>query len=223
MGHFGQQPPRQVLLDYPPGLPPAGQNGRELGAAFHGDCALLCRAKGALPMSDRLRAFFSRLRAVFSKARLDDDFNEELAAHVDLLTSENEKAGMTPQEARRAALVRLGGGELTREIHRKPRGLPFLEMRSQNQSFSDMAGYFAFYGVGDSKLTGSGEPERLTSVPVSENFFPVLGVQAQLGRLFKDDECKWNGPRVVLLSHGLWKRRFGSDPLVVGRALTLDD
>src|SRR5712664_818859 len=79
------------------------------------DCALLCRAKGALPMNDALRAFFSRLRAIFSKTRLDDDFNEELAAHVDLLTSENEKAGMTPEEARRVALVRVGGRELTRE------------------------------------------------------------------------------------------------------------
>jgi predicted permease len=255
-------------------------------------------------MSDALRAFLSRLRAIFSKARLDDDFNEELAAHVDLLASENEKAGMKPKEARRAALVRLGGRELTREIHRETRGLPFLEvfsqdfryalrtlrrdagfftaavcivglgigasatifsvvnalllrplpfhdparlvwianddagtgglsaqtvqvdplleMRSQNHSFSDMAAYFAFYGVGDSKLTGSGEPERLTSVPVSENFFPLLGVQPQVGRLFNDDECKWNGPKVVLLSDGLWKRRFGSDPSVVGRALTLD-
>jgi predicted permease len=256
-------------------------------------------------MSDALRAFFSRLRTIFSKTRLDDDFNEELAAHVDLLASENEKVGMTPEEARRAALIRLGGRELTREIHRETRGLPFLEifwqdfryalrtlrrdsgfftaavcivglgigasatifsvvnalllrplpfqdparlawianddggtgglssqtvqvdpfveLRAQNESFSDMAAYFAFYGVGDSKLTGSGEPERLTSVPVSENFFPLLGVQPQLGRLFNDDECKWNGPKVVLLSHGLWKRRFGSDPSVVGRALTLDD
>jgi len=44
-----------------------------------------------------------------------------------------------------------------------------------------------------------------------------------VGGLFNDDECKWNGPKAVLLSHGLWKRRFGSDPTVVGRALTLDD
>src|SRR5258707_2439246 len=96
------------------------------------DCALVCRAKGALPMNDPLRAFFSRLRAIFSKTRLDDDFNEELAAHVDLLTSENEKVGMTPEQARRAALVRLGGRELTREIHRQTRGLPVLEVFSHD-------------------------------------------------------------------------------------------
>ena len=55
-------------------------------------------------MSDALRAFFSRLRAIFFKTRLDGEFNEELAAHVDLLAAENEKAGMTPEEARRAVV-----------------------------------------------------------------------------------------------------------------------
>jgi predicted permease len=99
----------------------------------------------------------------------------------------------------------------------------FLDLRERSQSFSEMAAYFAFYGVGDSKLTGNGEPERLTGVPVSENFFPLLGVAPQLGRLFSAEECKWNGPKAVLLSQGLWKRRFASDPSIVGRPLTLDD
>jgi predicted permease len=99
----------------------------------------------------------------------------------------------------------------------------FLDLRAQSQSFSDMAAFFAFYGVGDNKLTGQGEPERLSGVPVSANFFQLLGVQPQLGRLFAPDECKWNGPKVVLLSHGLWVRRFGSDPRIVGQTLTLND
>jgi predicted permease len=98
-----------------------------------------------------------------------------------------------------------------------------LDLRERNKSFSDIAGYFAFYGVGDSKLAGNGEPERLSGVPVSENFFPLLGVQPLLGRLFTAEECKWNGPKAVLLSYGLWKRRFGSDPAVVGKAIRLDD
>jgi putative ABC transport system permease protein len=98
-----------------------------------------------------------------------------------------------------------------------------LDFRQRNKSFSDVAGYFAFYGTGDSKLTGNGEPERLSTVPVSQNFFPLLGVQPQLGRLFSDDECKWNGPHVVLLSHGLWERRFGSDPNIAGTTIRLDD
>jgi predicted permease len=99
----------------------------------------------------------------------------------------------------------------------------FLDLRAQNQSFSDIAAYFAFYGVGDNKLTGQGEPERLSSVPVSQNFFPLLGVQPQLGRLFTAEECKFNGPKAVLLSHGLWVRRFASDPRIVGRPLTLNN
>src|SRR5258707_8977275 len=56
----------------------------------------------------------------------------------------------------------------------------FLDLRQHNHSLSDLAAYFAFYGVGDSKLTGRGEPERLTGVPVSQNLFPLLGVQPQL-------------------------------------------
>jgi predicted permease len=99
----------------------------------------------------------------------------------------------------------------------------FLDLRERNKSFTDLAAYFAFYGVGDNKLTGLGEPERLSGVPVSQNFFPLLGVQPQLGRLFNDDECKFHGPKAVLLSHGLWERRFASDPGIVGRPLTLND
>jgi predicted permease len=99
----------------------------------------------------------------------------------------------------------------------------FLDLREQNQSFSDVAAYYAFYGVGDNKLTGQGEPERLSGVPVSENFFQLLGVQPELGRLFTEEECKPNGPKAVLLGHGLWVRLFGSNPGIVGRALRLND
>src|SRR5262249_10797653 len=98
-----------------------------------------------------------------------------------------------------------------------------LDLRERNKSFSDIAGYFAFYGVGDSVLTTNGEPERLSNVPVSQNFFPLLGVQPQLGRFFSAEECKWNGAKAVLLSHGLWERRFASDPSIVGKPITLDD
>jgi predicted permease len=98
-----------------------------------------------------------------------------------------------------------------------------VDLRERNRSFTDVAGYFAFYGVGDNLLSGRGEPERLSGVPVSENFFQVLGVQPQLGRLFTAEECKWHGPKAVLLSHGFWERRFASDPALVGRALTINE
>jgi len=99
---------------------------------------------------------------------------------------------------------------------------PFLDLRDQTRSLSDVAAYYAFYGVGDNKMTGDGEPERLNGVPVSQNFFPLLGVQPQLGRSFTAEECKGNHP-VVLLSAGFWKRRFASDPGIVGRKLTLNE
>ena len=92
-----------------------------------------------------------------------------------------------------------------------------------NKSFTDLAAYYAYYNVGDRKLTGDGDVERLTAVPVSENFFQVLGVQPQLGRLFTTDECRINGPQAVLLSNVLWRRRFASNPDIVGKTLILND
>ena len=97
-----------------------------------------------------------------------------------------------------------------------------LDLRERNRSFSDLAAYFAFYGVGDNLLAGEGEPERLSGVPVSENFFQVLGIRPQLGRLFTAEECKWHGPKAVLLSNGLWTRRFASGPGIVGHTLIIN-
>ena len=60
-------------------------------------------------------------------------------------------------------------------------------------------------------------------MPVSDNFFDVLGVRPLLGRTFNAQECAWDGPKVVLLGHGLWQRRFAADPAIVGTTLTLND
>ena len=100
--------------------------------------------------------------------------------------------------------------------------LPFLDYKQRNNSLN-VAAYFAFYGIGDSKLSVNGESERLNALPVSQNFFPLLGIQPQLGRFFTADECKWNGPKAVLLSDGIWRRRFAADPHIVGSRITLDD
>jgi predicted permease len=99
----------------------------------------------------------------------------------------------------------------------------FLDLRERSRSFSDLAAYFAFYGMGDNLLSGSGEPERLTGVQVSANFFQLLGVQPQIGRLFTADECKWHGPKAALLSHGLWERRFGADTAIAGRTIVINN
>jgi predicted permease len=97
-----------------------------------------------------------------------------------------------------------------------------LDLRTRNQSFEDLAAYYAFYGLGDAKLIGDGQPERLTSVPVTQNFFPLLGVEPQIGRQFSAEESKQNGPRVAMLSDGLWRRKFAGDPSIIGRALSFD-
>ncbi len=100
----------------------------------------------------------------------------------------------------------------------------FLDLQELNRSFSDLAGY-GDYGVGDRQLTGTDEPERLTSVPVTGNFFAVLGVQPAIGRGFTTEECqgKFSAPPAMLLSDRFWRRRFDSDPNVVGRKVTLDN
>ncbi len=100
----------------------------------------------------------------------------------------------------------------------------YSDLRELNRSFSDLAG-FAVYGVGDRQLTGTGEPERLTSVPVTGNFFTLLGVQPAIGRSFTTEECQgtYSAPPAMLLSYSFWRRRFASDPNVVGRKLTLNN
>jgi len=97
------------------------------------------------------------------------------------------------------------------------------ELQAHAQSFSEIGGYFSFYGIGDWKMTGTGEPERLTGVPVTGNFFRVLGVDVQMGRQFTDAETKIGGPRAVILTHPFWERRMNADPNIVGKALTLNN
>jgi predicted permease len=98
-----------------------------------------------------------------------------------------------------------------------------LDLRETTQTLSAVAGYFAFYGVGDNLLSGRGEPERLTGVPVSDNFFDVLGVKPLLGRTFTAEESVWNGPKAVMLGYPLWERRFNHDPKIVGTSLVIND
>jgi predicted permease len=71
-------------------------------------------------------------------------------------------------------------------------------------------------------LTGSGEPERVTMNTITWNFFPLLGIQAALGRNFTEAEEAVNGPHVVMITDGLWRRRYGADPSLVGRTIQID-
>src|SRR4029079_19759474 len=71
-------------------------------------------------------------------------------------------------------------------------------------------------------LTGGDEPERLNGQRVSASYFQVLGVSPVLGRPFAAADDPVSGPSVVVLSDALWQRRFGGDPGIIGRQLTLD-
>ena len=101
----------------------------------------------------------------------------------------------------------------------------YVDLRDQNQSFSDLAGWAGTYSAGNEELTGSGEAERITGVPVTGNFFALLGVEPAIGRSFTREECqgKYSAPPAMLLSDSFWRRRFASDPHVVGRNLTLNN
>src|SRR5438105_10885374 len=94
----------------------------------------------------------------------------------------------------------------------------FREWRKRTRSFEQMA----LIGGVTFNLTGSGEPERLPGARVSPNLFPMLGIQAQLGRTFLEEEDRPGHDRVVVLNHELWTRRFGADPNVIGRKINLD-
>jgi len=85
-----------------------------------------------LRVPERLRVAASRVRGIFRRRRLDEDFQQEIDSHLALLTEENLRRGMTPEEARRAARVRLGGVTQLRETHRELHGLPTVETLAQD-------------------------------------------------------------------------------------------
>jgi predicted permease len=99
----------------------------------------------------------------------------------------------------------------------------FEEFRRHNRSFQDVAAYMAFYGESDYKLIGQGEPQPVSGVEVSGNFFQTLEVQPIYGRLFTDAESQKGSRPEVVLSNAFWRRQFGSDPSIVGKAIKLNE
>jgi putative ABC transport system permease protein len=245
-----------------------------------------------------LGIFGARLLGLFRKRQLDSDLEAELRAHLDLLTEENIRRGLSPVEARHAARREFGGVEQAKEDYRDQRGLPFLETLLQdvryalrtlskspsftavavltlalgigantaifsvsnavllrplpyqdpeklvradefwprmndtvvpnpdytnwklhNQSFEELA---AYNGGAQVNLTGAGMPERLESVSVTANLLPMLGVHSALGRPFLLEEAQPGDHFVALLSDVLWKEKFGGDPNIPGKSVTLD-
>jgi predicted permease len=95
---------------------------------------------------------------------------------------------------------------------------PDLAVFAREQKSSSAIGAFQNKHV---NISGRGEPERVVAARVSSPLFPLLGVQPMLGRIFTTDEDS-PGHNVVLLSHGLWQRRYGSAPNILGQTVALD-
>jgi putative ABC transport system permease protein len=95
----------------------------------------------------------------------------------------------------------------------------FSDWKEQNQVFSDMAVFLnrSF------NLAGDGEPEEVTGQFGTTNLFSVLGTNAALGRTFVEDDGREGQPRVVVISHGLWQRRFGGDKQIIGRQMLVNE
>jgi predicted permease len=104
------------------------------------------------------------------------------------------------------------------EFPKREFSYPDYQDYQQNNVFEGLAAYTG----GGAILSGQGDPENLNAPRVNAAFFSVLGVDPYLGRTFQSGEDNQGGPRVTVLTYGLWQRRFGADPNIVGRALTIN-
>jgi predicted permease len=101
-------------------------------------------------------------------------------------------------------------------------GLSVLELddyRALPDSFEKISGLFPI----NINLTEVDQPERIDALLVDVNYFSLLGVEAQLGRVFRDDDYRLGIAEVAVISNGLWRRRFGGNPDVIGRKFRLDE
>lgn len=245
------------------------------------------------------RAAFLRFVNLFRKQKLDRELSAELESHLQLHIEDNLRAGMSQIEARREAMLKLGGVEPTKENYRDQRGFPFLDsaildlrfalrtlrkspgfaavaifslsigigansaifsvieavslrplpyknpkrlvlladsqdpeggaflfkdiesFKSESHSFEDIAVYYRDSGFSKVTLTTGDEPESVQGAFVSANFFHLMGVEPTLGRVFMADE-EARGERVVVLSYGLWRKRFGGSRDAIGKVLQID-
>jgi predicted permease len=245
----------------------------------------------------KIRAFWMRLRGMMHSGQAEDDFGAELESHLQMHIEGNLRAGMSQEEARRDALIKLGGVEQTRQAYRERVGLPWLETiwqdmrfalrvlhkdlrftaiavltltlgigansaifsivngvllnplpfphpdqliflheskpnfetgsislpnfqdwRKDNHSFSTMAAFRGYYF----SLMGMGAAEQLDGQFMTSDFFETLGVKPILGRTFTRAEEQPGAGPVVLISQGLWQRKFGASPDVLGKGITLE-
>jgi predicted permease len=121
------------------------------------------------------------------------------------------------QDSARVCLLRAWDEARNRESFSMPLAA-FVALEPHAPSFERVAAY-RYWSAG---LSGEGVPERAQGYRVTGDTFPLLGVPAKLGRTLKPEDAAATAPKVVVLSHGLWQRRFASDAGVIGRSLRLD-
>lgn len=116
-------------------------------------------------------------------------------------------------------LIMVWGDSVKTNLHEYPISIPDLtDLQNENHVADQMASY----AYQDFNLTGSGDPEQIKGTYVSANFFSVLGVRPARGRTFLPEDGRPGAERVVVLSYGLWTRRFGGDQTLVGKTITLN-
>ncbi|NIP57285.1 MAG: FtsX-like permease family protein, partial [Gemmatimonadetes bacterium] len=115
-------------------------------------------------------------------------------------------------------LVHLGHVAVNMDIAEVPQSHgSYTLYRREGRHFEDVG----LYTGTSATLTGDGEPERVRAGEISESFLPVLGVSPAIGREFTAEEVRPGGGDVAILGHGLWQRRFGGDPGILGRTIRL--
>jgi putative ABC transport system permease protein len=237
----------------------------------------------------------ARLVALVRRRRLDAELDEELRLHLERMEEANRRAGMSSDEARRAARLAFGNPVALREGAREPyvfrseliaqdlrlaarrlrrapaftsvavatlalgigvnlalfavvdavllRPLPFPESERlfalweaqvpknprSSVAPANVPDYavpaverLTVYEFANKDLTGAGTPETLLCIATDGAYFDVLRVAPALGRGFLPEELRAGGEKVVIVSHGLWQRRFGGDPALVGASIRLD-
>src|SRR5262249_8207547 len=135
VGSVGQQSQGQVLQTDARRPQTARPGHAQMGDHDSDSGALLCSAPRVTMNVRKIRGWLARLFGLLNRARREREFAEELESHLALHIEDNLRAGMSPEEARRVALAKLGGVTLAKEIHREQRGLPMLETLLQDIRF----------------------------------------------------------------------------------------
>jgi len=235
-----------------------------------------------------------RFRSLFKRRRVEQELSDELRFHVERLVEEKVARGMTPAEARYAALRELGGVEQIKEECRDMRRVNYIEnflqdvryavrqlrrnagftavavvtlalgigantaiftvvntvllrplpypnagrivdifrqdrtadsvpmfayWRQNNPCFDDLAAYGTH--ASSVNLRGGDRSEMVLALKVSMNYFWLFGAVPILGRTFTEEEDQPGGPEALVMSYSLWQGRFGGDPSILGKAITL--